>query len=85
MDEVEQLYIDPDECIDCGACEPECPVEAVFPEDDVPAKWKAYIEKNADWFRLSDESSKPSGAHPAARPHRPAAVRSACRAAAGVV
>lgn len=54
-DEVVQLYIDPDECIDCGACEAECPVEAIFPEDDVPDKWKSYIEKNADWYRLSAE------------------------------
>src|SRR5690554_5941188 len=52
-DEVEQLYIDPDECIDCGACEPECPVEAIYPEDDVPEQLASYIEKNADWYRLS--------------------------------
>ena len=32
----DQLYIHPDECIDCGACEPECPVTAIFPEEDVP-------------------------------------------------
>jgi len=40
----EILYIHPEECIDCGACEPECPVEAIFPEDEVPDKWKNYIE-----------------------------------------
>ena len=34
-----KLYIDPDECIDCGACEPECPVNAIYPEDSVPAEW----------------------------------------------
>ena len=34
---VQQLYIDPDTCIDCGACVPECPFEAIFPEDEVPA------------------------------------------------
>ena len=45
-----QLYIDPDICIDCGACEPECPVEAIFEEDDTPAKWEDYIQKNADFF-----------------------------------
>ena len=33
------LAIDPDECIDCGACEPECPVNAIYPEDSVPAEW----------------------------------------------
>ena len=42
-----QLYIHPDECIDCAACEPECPVDAIFVEDEVPEKWKHYIEKNA--------------------------------------
>ena len=36
------LYIDPDECIDCGACEPACPVTAIFTEDDVPDNWKEY-------------------------------------------
>ena len=45
------LYIDPDICIDCGACEPECPVEAIFEEDDVPDQWAEYLEKNAEFFR----------------------------------
>ena len=45
-----QLYIDPDECIDCGACEPECPVEAIFDEDDLPDEWKKYVEINANFF-----------------------------------
>ncbi len=40
------LVIDPDECIDCGACEPECPVEAIFPEDAVPVKWEAFTKIN---------------------------------------
>ena len=52
---VAQLYIDPDKCIDCGACEPECPVDAIFPEEDVPEEWASFIEKNADWYRLSAE------------------------------
>ncbi|MBO8142483.1 MAG: ferredoxin family protein [Firmicutes bacterium] len=47
----DQYYIDPDECIDCGACEPECPVEAIFPEDDVPEKWRSFIEKNRAFFQ----------------------------------
>jgi len=46
----DQYYIDPDECIDCGACEPECPVEAIFTEDDLPEKWAEFLEKNADFF-----------------------------------
>jgi NAD-dependent dihydropyrimidine dehydrogenase PreA subunit len=46
-----QLYIDPDICIDCGACEPECPVEAIFEEWDVPEEWSDYTQKNADFFQ----------------------------------
>jgi len=42
------LYINPDECIDCEACVPECPVEAIFHEDDVPAEWQNYTELNAE-------------------------------------
>ena len=38
------LYIDPEECIDCGACEPECPVEAIFEESEVPEEWDKYIK-----------------------------------------
>ena len=45
-----QLYIDPEECIDCGACEPECPVEAIFEESEVPAEWEKYIKLNYDFF-----------------------------------
>ena len=45
-----QLYIDPEECIDCGACEPECPVEAIFEEDAVPDEWKQFIKINYDYF-----------------------------------
>lgn len=44
------LYIHPEECIDCGACEPECPVEAIFPEDEVPDKWEDYIAFNYQAF-----------------------------------
>jgi NAD-dependent dihydropyrimidine dehydrogenase PreA subunit len=50
-----QLFIDPDTCIDCGACVPECPVTAIFPNDDVPENWREYIDKNADYFKLSPE------------------------------
>jgi ferredoxin len=44
------LYIDPEECIDCGACEPECPVEAIFEESEVPEEWNKYIKMNYDYF-----------------------------------
>ncbi len=45
-----QLYIDPVECIDCGACVPVCPVSAIFPVDDLPDKWKGFTEVNAKYF-----------------------------------
>lgn len=44
------LYIQPDECVDCGACEPVCPVTAIFYEDDVPAEWKQFTQINAEYF-----------------------------------
>lgn len=46
------LVIHPDDCIDCGACEPECPVEAIFEEDELPEKWSHYVALNA---RFADE------------------------------
>jgi NAD-dependent dihydropyrimidine dehydrogenase PreA subunit len=46
-----QLFIDPNECIDCGLCEPECPVDAIFMEDELPAQWKQYSELNADFYK----------------------------------
>ena len=42
------LYIDPGECIDCEACVPECPVEAIFAEANVPAQWQHYTPLNAE-------------------------------------
>ena len=47
----DELFIHPDECIDCGACVPACPVEAIFALDEVPEKWKNYIEINAKHFQ----------------------------------
>ena len=46
-----KLYIDPDECIDCGACEPECPVNAIFSADALPPKWAPFISIDAGWFK----------------------------------
>jgi len=43
----QMLYIDPVTCIDCDACLPECPVEAIFQEDDVPDEWKDFVQLNA--------------------------------------
>jgi NAD-dependent dihydropyrimidine dehydrogenase PreA subunit len=45
------LYIDPEVCIDCGACEPACPVQAIFPADLVPEKWQHFTQINADWYK----------------------------------
>ncbi|KGK58802.1 ferredoxin FdxA [Xanthomonas codiaei] len=42
------LVIDPDECIDCTLCEPECPANAIYPEDDVPAGQEAFVALNAE-------------------------------------
>ena len=44
--DVGMLVIHPDECIHCGACEPECPVEAIFEDDEVPEQWTDYTELN---------------------------------------
>ena len=44
------LYIHPDERVDCCACEPVCPVEAIYDEDDLPARWQGYTEDNARFF-----------------------------------
>ena len=49
FDDVPQLYIDPTECIDCGACVPVCPVEAIFDEADLPEKWQHFVEINANY------------------------------------
>lgn len=48
------LYIDPDECIDCGACEPECPVEAIFAEEDMPEDQSRFVDINTKYFELRD-------------------------------
>ena len=47
----QMLYIDPDECVDCDACRGECPVGAIFYEDDVPTVWKEFIQLNAEMAR----------------------------------
>jgi NAD-dependent dihydropyrimidine dehydrogenase PreA subunit len=61
-----KLFIDPDECIDCGACEPECPVNAIFPEDQLPTEWANYTQIDATWFtdraaaRTAVDAAKPA-------------------------
>jgi ferredoxin len=41
------VVIDPEECIDCGACVEPCPVNAIFPEEELPEKWREFVEINA--------------------------------------
>lgn len=50
FEEAKQLYIEPETCIDCGACEPVCPVTAIFPEEELPEKWQEYVAINADYY-----------------------------------
>lgn len=53
------LYINPTECVDCGACEPVCPVEAIYYEDDLPDDWSVWTQVNAEFF---DDIGDPGGA-----------------------
>ncbi|WP_059016152.1 ferredoxin [Mycobacterium sp. M26] len=53
------LYIQPEECVDCGACEPVCPTEAIFYEDDLPDDLSPYTRINAEFFA---EIGSPGGA-----------------------
>ena len=54
--EAEQLYIDPEECIDCDACVEACPVDACFAEDQLPAEWAKYAEINANYFKSAESA-----------------------------
>jgi ferredoxin len=51
FDAADMLYIDPDVCIDCNLCVDECPVKAICQDQDVPAEWLDFIEKNAAYYR----------------------------------
>jgi NAD-dependent dihydropyrimidine dehydrogenase PreA subunit len=51
FDDAPQLYIDPQECIDCGACVPVCPVSAIFALDDLPAQWSQFTQINEEHYR----------------------------------
>jgi len=58
--------IDPDECIDCTLCEPECPAEAIFPEDELPEGQEAFLEVNAElsplWPVITEQKDPPDDA-----------------------
>lgn len=60
------LAINPDECIDCALCEPECPVNAIFSEDDVPADQQEFIALNAElsktWPNINKKKAAPADA-----------------------
>jgi NAD-dependent dihydropyrimidine dehydrogenase PreA subunit len=49
-EKVPQLYINPTECIDCGACVPVCPVTAIFALEDLPEKWGSFTPVNAEFY-----------------------------------
>ena len=60
------LVIDPDECIDCTLCEPECPVEAIYSEDEIPAGQEQFLELNAElsreWPVIAEKKDPPEDA-----------------------
>ena len=60
------LVIDPDECIDCTLCEPECPINAIYPEDDVPVGQEALVALNAElaksWPVITERKDAPADA-----------------------
>lgn len=51
----DQLFIHPEECIDCGACVDPCPVDAIFHEDELPEKWSRFIDLNKDFFEGKED------------------------------
>lgn len=53
------LYIHPNECVDCGACDPVCPVEAIYYLEDVPEEWADYVRTNTEFF---EDLGSPQGA-----------------------
>jgi ferredoxin len=60
------LVIHPDECIDCALCEPECPVEAIFSEDELPEDQQNFLELNAElaesWPNITEKQDPPEDA-----------------------
>jgi len=68
-DEDRMVYIEPDECIDCGACVDPCPVDAIFAEEDTPADQMTFVAINKDWFAdKTSARSKVDEIHPVGTP-----------------
>lgn len=64
------VVIDPEECIDCGACVPECPVEAIFLDEDVPETMQEYIALNASLSLRTPIITEAKDAHPEATQYK---------------
>ena len=62
------LVIDPDTCIDCELCVPECPINAIYPESELPAPYAEWTQKNAELFKLGVNISEKKDALPGALP-----------------
>ena len=70
------LVIDPIECIDCGACEPECPVDAIYSEDELPGDQESFLQLNAElaevWPNITERKEPPADAEDwAGKPGKP--------------
>ena len=63
-DNVKQLFIDPEECIDCDACVEACPVDACFAEDQLPDEWQQYIQVNSEYYKSGAGASAIGSAVP---------------------
>ncbi|GCE01271.1 ferredoxin [Embleya hyalina] len=63
------LYIQPNECTDCGACEPVCPVEAIYFEDDTPQEWRHFNDVNAEFFATLGDPGGSTKVGPTGRDH----------------
>ncbi|MGW0085231.1 ferredoxin [Streptomyces sp. NPDC003393] len=64
-----KMYINPDECVDCGACEPVCPVEAIYYEDALPDEWAEYGSADQEVFAMADVAGGASAAGPLSADH----------------
>ncbi len=75
---VRMLYIHPDECVGCGACEWACPVEATYCEDDLPPKWRHYAAVNAEFTRALGSPLGAKGFGPVADDHPTVKAKVGC-------